>query len=294
VQNVLGCRLYFCTFIDAISASRYYSQESMECAKDRREEELAYQAARAKRIAELRPTPERIIERYRRLKLWWVFPKDFAFRQMKALSQKQILDFGCGEGEVSTQLAKLGAYVTGVDISPNLIEVARKRAELDGVQDRLEFLVCDIEDSPLPPDKFDVLFCYAVLHHIDIRSAFPRLLATLKPGGVAIMLEPITFSPWLRRVRNAVPVPKEGGPLDHPLTKEDVNYVTSSLAHPSVRFFDLFTRLHRLFPRKKGNHRWAAKVMICLGAFDRLLLTMCPPLSRFSGSIVIVGERPSR
>jgi 2-polyprenyl-3-methyl-5-hydroxy-6-metoxy-1,4-benzoquinol methylase len=264
----------------------------MENAKHRRDEELEYQASRAKRITELRPTPDHIIERYRRLKLWWVFPKDFAFKQMKDLSQKQILDFGCGEGEVSTQLAKLGAYVTGVDISPDLIEVARKRAELDGVQDRVQFLVCDVEDSPLPPGKFDVLFCYAVLHHIDIRSAFPRLLATLKPGGVAVMLEPITFSPWLKRVRNAVPIPREGGPLDHPLTPEDVKYVTGSLTHSRLRFFDLFGRLQRLLPKQKGKHQWAAKVTICLGALDRVLLTLCPPLSRFSGSIVIVGERP--
>lgn len=265
----------------------------METAKHRRDEELEYQASRAKRIAELRPTPDDIIERYRRLKLWWVFPKDFAFKQMKDLSGKHVFDFGCGEGEVSTQLAKLGAYATGVDISPDLIEVARKRAVLDGVEDRAQFLVCDIEDSPLPPEKFDVLFCYAVLHHIDIRSAFPRLLATLKPGGVAIMLEPITFSPWLKRVRNAVPIPKEGGPLDHPLTKEDVKYITDSLAHPSLRFFDLFGRLQRLLPKEGGNPGWGAKLTICLCALDRVLLTLCPPLSRFSASIVIVGEKPS-
>lgn len=264
----------------------------METSKHRRDEELEYQASRAKRIAKLRPTPDEIIERYRRLRLWWVFPKDFAFRQMKDLSGKKVLDFGCGEGEVSTQLAKLGAYATGVDISPELIDVARKRAELDGVQDHVEFMVCDIEETPLPRQKFDILFCYAVLHHIDIRSAFPRLLATLKPGGMAIMLEPITFSPWLKRLRDSVPLPKEGGPLDHPLTKEDVRYVTDSLYGPSLRFFDLFGRLQRLLPKGPGKYGWGTKLTICLCAFDRILLTLCPPLAKFSGSIVIVGQRP--
>ncbi len=266
----------------------------MGTAKDRREEELAYQSARAKRIADLRPTPAYQIDRFRRCKHWWIYPKEFAFRQMGDPSMKHVLDFGCGEGEVGTQLAKLGAFVTGVDISPELIEVAQKRAQLDGVEDRAQFLVCDIEDSSLPVEKFDFVICYAALHHIDLKSVLPRLVAVLKPGGAAIMIEPISLSKLLRRVRDVIPVAKEGGPLDRPLSLRDVDYIKGCFARTRICFFDIFARFQRFLPRTRGNRLSAAKIAaLSLGGLDRVLLTLCPPLSRFSGSVVMVGEKAS-
>ncbi|HVB34918.1 MAG TPA: glycosyltransferase [Patescibacteria group bacterium] len=99
------------------------------------------------------------------------------FRSLGPLSGKEILDVGCGEAELSTQLARLGASVTGVDISPELVEVARQRAVADGVRDILE--------TPLPEERFDLAACSAVLRHGNERMrAEPVMSAPVgRQGG---------------------------------------------------------------------------------------------------------------
>jgi SAM-dependent methyltransferase len=266
---------------------------AMDECKDRRAEELTYQAERAKAIGGLRPTPDHIIEKFRHNKHWWVYPKEYVFRSLskglEGINGNRILDFGCGEGEISTELGRLGAWVTGIDISPELIEVAEKRAALDKVQDRVTFMVRDLEESPLPEGQFDALVCYAVLHHLDVRSAFPRLVSALRPGGLAIVFEPVIFSPSLQRIREKVPISKDGGPLDHPLTRDEVRFLTSALESVRIAPFDIFTRLRRLLP----STRLGPSLHLVLGALDRVLFTLCPPLSRFCSTVVVVGRKPA-
>ena len=175
---------------------------------DRLKAELAYQAERASTIKDLTPTPNHVIEKYRRCRLWRLFPAEFILKHLADISDKEILDFGCGDGALSTIIAALGGRVTAVDVSPDLVKVAERRADLDGVRDRIQFLVRDITESALPEEKFDIVVCNLVLHHTDIQSVYPLLLASLKLRGTAVILEPIAFSPTLQTVRNRVPIVK--------------------------------------------------------------------------------------
>ena len=92
-----------------------------------------------------------------------------------------MLELGNGMGEMTTLLARSGARVTAVDISPASSAVARRRAELHGVGDSIEFVVAAGEQLPLPDDRFDVVVGKAVLHHLDVRArragAAPRAAA---------------------------------------------------------------------------------------------------------------------
>lgn len=63
------------------------------------------------------------------------FNKEFRFLLMGSFKGKLLLDLGCGDGANAVMLAQMGAFVTGIDISPKAIELAWRRAEINGVKD---------------------------------------------------------------------------------------------------------------------------------------------------------------
>jgi SAM-dependent methyltransferase len=104
----------------------------------------------------------------------------------------RVLDVGCGVGRWSRMLAARGAQVTGVDLSPTMVEQARRRAAADGVADRCQFHVQDL--SRLDVDgPFDLVLGVTVLQHILdpelLLSAVRGMRQRLAPGGRMILLE---------------------------------------------------------------------------------------------------------
>jgi 2-polyprenyl-3-methyl-5-hydroxy-6-metoxy-1,4-benzoquinol methylase/glycosyltransferase involved in cell wall biosynthesis len=107
----------------------------------------------------------------------------------------RILDVGCGSGWLSEFFARLGYDVTGIDISPDLIEIARARVErvAYGADHetplRCRFMVHDAEGSPLA-EEFDAVICYDSLHHFeDERAVVRNLSAMTRYGGALFILE---------------------------------------------------------------------------------------------------------
>jgi 2-polyprenyl-3-methyl-5-hydroxy-6-metoxy-1,4-benzoquinol methylase len=260
-------------------------------------QELRFQADRAAQI-EVEATPDYIIDRYRRCRYWRLFPKDYLFKALWRhgvfSGGKRVLDFGCGEGKVATELAKLGCRVTGIDISPELIDLARRRAALDGVSDSVELRTADLSGAGMAGESFDVVLCNEVLHHVSIPAVFPRLMAVLKPDGMAAIAEPIAFSPALQRVRDRVPVEKDASPDERQLNREDIAYLRSWFAESDAAYFNLFARVDRLFPNANKidqGHVATKSTLIGIRSLDRALVTACPPLRKFYGQIVVIGRR---
>jgi SAM-dependent methyltransferase len=104
----------------------------------------------------------------------------------------RVLDVGCGVGRWSRLLAARGAVVTGVDLSPTMIDQARLRATAEGVADRCRFRVQDLSELDVG-GQFDVVLGVTVLQHILdpglLHSAVRRMTAHLAPGGRMILLE---------------------------------------------------------------------------------------------------------
>jgi 2-polyprenyl-3-methyl-5-hydroxy-6-metoxy-1,4-benzoquinol methylase len=97
-----------------------------------------------------------------------------------------VLDAGCGEGYLSRILAAHGAHVTGMDISPRLIEIARAKSP----EDAITYGVADLS-RPLPDLRghFDLVASYFVLNDVyDYRGFLATLASALKPGGRLILL----------------------------------------------------------------------------------------------------------
>lgn len=108
---------------------------------------------------------------------------------------KRVLDFGCGNGNLSHKIAELGAgHVHGIDISERWIEEAN---QLYGDDPRLSFEVADAMTFNAGP--FDVIAGNAILHHLDWRAVLRRLYDhLLAPGGTMFFAEPMGSNIALR------------------------------------------------------------------------------------------------
>ena len=99
----------------------------------------------------------------------------------------RVLDLGVGPGWTSEFFARSGYSVLGLDIAPDMIELARRR--LDPALD-LRFEVHDYERS-IPEDGFDAVVLYDALHHaVDEGRVIANALTCLKPGGRLVTMEP--------------------------------------------------------------------------------------------------------
>src|SRR5437762_12468076 len=88
----------------------------------------------------LQPIDPLSLHRYGSSRLRRRFNIEYRFRVLGSLAGKKVLDVGCGDGINAVLLAKLGAEVTGIDISPKAIELAERRAEISGVAGQTRFL----------------------------------------------------------------------------------------------------------------------------------------------------------
>lgn len=96
----------------------------------------------------------------------------------------KILDLGCGAGYDSKVLSELGAKVVGVDISENLIDIAKQNVK------GCKFFVGDITDKLTNLGRFDGIMCLATIIHIGIdkiRDSLQNMANALKRGGLLIV-----------------------------------------------------------------------------------------------------------
>ena len=113
-------------------------------------------------------------------------------RWLKVAPGCRVLDVGCGVGRWSRLLAARGARVTGVDLSPTMIEEARRRAARAGLAERCDFQVQDVCNLQVH-GQFDLVLAVTVLQHIldpvGLRAAITAMSRQLAPGGRMILLE---------------------------------------------------------------------------------------------------------
>lgn len=100
----------------------------------------------------------------------------------------RIADIGCGTGSLSVLLAEAGHHVSGVDLSPRMVDAASAKAAAAGVA--ATFVVGDAQDPPLDTASFDVVLARHVLWALpDPVAALRRWDALLRPGGSMLLVE---------------------------------------------------------------------------------------------------------
>jgi SAM-dependent methyltransferase len=112
------------------------------------------------------------------------------FAEFERWKNRRVLEVGCGLGTDTINFARAGAYVTAVDLSEESLDLARKRAKIYGVEDRVRFVAADAEllSEFVEPQPYDLVYSFGVIHHSphperilqQLRSYFVSVGSTLK------------------------------------------------------------------------------------------------------------------
>jgi SAM-dependent methyltransferase len=178
----------------------------------------------------------------------WYTAVDSAFRRQSELIQQapghiKILEYGCADGRLSLleePLAERFSQFCGIDLSDRAIARARETAASLGLSGR-RFEVMDAEAMTFPDGEFDLVFGRGIVHHLDLNKCFGEIARVLRPGGVAIFVEPMGHNPALNWYRSRTPALRT--PDEHPLLMADFERAKRFFAKVELSFFGLSTLL---------------------------------------------------
>ena len=112
-----------------------------------------------------------------------------------SLPPGRALDAACGTGRYATFLRELGHQVTGVDISPGMLALARAKVP-DG-----DFLISDLTQLPQPDDAVDLVVCALALTHVpDVAPVLAEFARVLRPGGNLVICDSRLRYPLVMRL----------------------------------------------------------------------------------------------
>lgn len=187
------------------------------------------------------------------------FHPEYRFRVLGPLKGKDILDAGCGDGSNSVLLAKLGARVTGVDVSRASVELAKRRAAANGMEASTRFACSPLETANLPPNSFDVIWADCILHHVipELEAILRSFRTWAKPGATVIFSEPINLNPTLRKLRLSMPISTHHTPGERPLESPEIRIIRQYFPTLRIRRFALFGRLSRFILSDQNYERSA-------------------------------------
>jgi len=113
-------------------------------------------------------------------------------------SGMSVLELGCGTGYFTRELARSGADIVAVDVSPELLEIA----QADCPAENIRYEIQDACALSYPNATFDSVVGSSVLHHLETTEALPEIYRVLKVGGTVYFTEPNMLNPQIAIQKN--------------------------------------------------------------------------------------------
>jgi len=200
-------------------------------------------------------------------------------RRVKMLSNHlrvgmRVLELGCGTGYFTRQLAQSGAHIVAVDVSPELLEIARADCSTTNVCYEIQnACAMSYRDA-----VFDSVVGSSVLHHLEIMEALPEIYRVLKVGGTIYFTEPNMLNPQIAIQKNVAWVKRKLGdsPDETAFFRWPLRRLLEETGFRDVQI-NPFDFLHPKTPSPFLNG---------LNAIGRFLENM-PVVSEFAGSLYI-------
>ena len=185
-----------------------------------------------------------------------------------------VLELGCGTGYFTRELARSGAEVIAIDVSPELLNIARSNCSAPNVRYEIQ----NAYDLSYNDSIFDSVIGSSVLHHLEIEDAVREIYRVLKPNGTIFFTEPNMLNPQIAIQKNVPWVKRKMGdsPDETAFFRWPLRRLLEVTGFRGVTI-DAFDFLHPKTPTPLiGN-------VNALGRF----LENVPVLSEFAGSLYI-------
>ena len=193
----------------------------------------------------------------------------------------QVLDVGCGPGWLSEFLARCGYWVTGIDISEDMVAIARERVAAierpigEGIEPVAEFHAMPVRELPWS-DRFDAAVLYDTMHHFDDEAAtLEVILTTLVPGGRIYIREGARPAPGSEGERQLIEEMELYGTLESPFDPAYIEQVVAKAGFTDVQRFveidelvevgdvsGMFNRMREQFSLRMGRRAPETNILI--------------------------------
>lgn len=200
-------------------------------------------------------------------------------RRVKMLSEHirpemRVLELGCGTGYFTRELARRGADVVAIDVSPELLEIAKT----EGFAANVRFEIQNACALSYPDASFDSVVGSSVLHHLDIEDALTEIYRVLKNGGTVYFTEPNMLNPQIAIQKNVPWVKRKLGdsPDETAFFRWPLRRLLEAAGFRAVQI-DPFDFLHPKTPS------FLVDGLNALGG----ILEKVPAVSEFAGSLYI-------
>jgi 2-polyprenyl-3-methyl-5-hydroxy-6-metoxy-1,4-benzoquinol methylase len=185
-----------------------------------------------------------------------------------------VLELGCGAGHFTKELARSGADIVAIDVSPELLEIARANCSTPNVRYEIE----NAYELRYGDAVFDSVVGSSVLHHLEIEKALRGMYRVLKPAGTIYFTEPNMLNPQIAIQKNIPWIKGRLGdsPDETAFFRWPLRRLLEQIGYREIRIAP-FDFLHPSTPTSLINH---------VNQFGRFL-EKWPVISEFAGSLYI-------
>jgi ubiquinone/menaquinone biosynthesis C-methylase UbiE len=184
------------------------------------------------------------------------------------------LEVGCGAGYFTRELTRSGADIVAIDISPELLEIARANCSAPNIRYEIQ----NAYQLSYPDAVFDSVVGSSVLHHLEIEEALREIYRVLKPGGTIYFTEPNMLNPQIAIQKNVPWIKRKLGdsPDETAFFRWPLRRLLEEMGYDDI-CIDPFDFLHPKTP---------VPLVDRMDAFGRFLENV-PVMSEFAGSLYI-------
>ena len=163
----------------------------------------------------------------------------------------------------------------------------RKKKAEENKLSNIDFIAMNAEELKFENNSFDLVCGTAILHHLDLKKAYPELARVMKADAKAVFMEPLGHNPFINFYRSLTPAMRTED--EHPLFMKDIKLIGNYFSKYEVKYFHLLSLLAVPF----RNTFLFNGLLSFLNGTDQILFMIFPFLKRFAWYVVIIISEPA-